>query len=693
MQTRTKIGQRGEGWKRWLLCPLVALAACGGDPHPAAPQGTVLAATTTAVPVNTATSTTTGGTTTAEASATTTTASAMKAPPVKTIYRIVHLSPSATGGLDINDSGQVAFTEDVGNNRTMARFYDGTTFRNLGTLGGASSFVNALNDLGQIVGGSNFSLTSTDTHAYRWTAETGMVSLHFPPNNVATSAAFDINNRGQVAGFLPFSGPVLEPLHATRWSPENVPLDLGTLNGPSLAVAINEAGQVAGNTRNAAGDGLAFRWTEAGGMVGLGTLGGVDSGAVAINEAGHVAGNSVTARGRTHAFLWTPEEGMIDLGPRRTDAESFVIAMNDKDVVVGIFRTLTGPLRAFAWTKKTGMKDLGTFGGSNAFAQDVNNLGQVVGTAEARDGGSRAFVWTRAEGLVDLNTRIPVAPPGFVVTFARAISDNGSIVADSNAGLVLLVPKAATHVAPTVGPIKLSGAARINTPLSVSASFKDPDLGDTHRATWSWGDGSKDEAGAVAGENGAGTVSGKHTYRTAGVYTVKLTVTDSSGKSATVHRTVVVCGPGASISGEGWFISPPEAVKASRGQSGPATFAFLSEYRKDGRRAQGKAILRFSVANLKFESNRFDSVAVNGARIQYRGSGTVNGAGHYQFTLTAVAGPNPADGKNGLHIRIWHLDPGTNGEVVDYDNQSGPNATTGSQGMIVGDGAVRIESA
>ncbi|NHZ66748.1 hypothetical protein [Massilia genomosp. 1] len=77
---------------------------------------------------------------------------------------------STSGPVDINGKGQVAFTEDVGNDRTMARFYDGKTFSNLGTLGGAGSFVNALNDVGQITGGSNFSPESTDTHAYRWTA-------------------------------------------------------------------------------------------------------------------------------------------------------------------------------------------------------------------------------------------------------------------------------------------------------------------------------------------------------------------------------------------------------------------------------------------------------------------------------------------------------------------------------------------
>ncbi|WP_164557781.1 PKD domain-containing protein [Massilia atriviolacea] len=593
------------------------------------------------------------------------------------MYRIVHLSPSANGPLDINARGQVAFTEDVGGDRTMARYYDGTSFTKLGTLGGAGSHVNALNDAGQIVGGSNFSPASTDTHAYRWSAQTGMLTLHTPPYNFATSAAFDINNSGQVAGYLPFFGPVLEPLHATRWSAENLARDLGTLNGPSLAIALNESGQVAGSTRNAAGNGLAFRWTEAGGMLGLGTLGGADSDAVAINRGGHVAGHSATAAGLTHAFLWTPEKGMTDLGPRRADADAFAIAMNDRDTVIGIIRIVDGPYRAFVWTGQTGMRELGTFGGRNAYAHDINQPGQVVGSAEARDGASRAFLWQGVGGLVDLNSRIPLAPPGLVLTAARAIADNGAIVADSNAGLVLLVPNPATHVAPTVGPIETGGVARVNQALAVSASVRDPDPGDTHRAIWSWGDGSKDEAGVVAEKNGAATVGGQHTYRAAGIYTVRLTVTDSSGQSATVQRIVVVCGPGAYLSGEGSFISPPGAIRVGKRQSGRASFAFLSERQSDGRRAQGAAFLRFSTAHLSFDSKRVDAVTVNGARIAYRGGGTLNGAGNVQFALMAAARP---DGRHRLHIRIWHVDPATNRELVDYD----------SQAILAGAGAVRI---
>jgi hypothetical protein len=46
--------------------------------------------------------------------------------------------------------------------------------------------------------------------------------------------------------------------------------------------------------------------------------------------------------------------------------------------------------------------------------------------------------WTAEEGIVDLNTRLHAPPAGMRVLNALAISDNGSIVALSNTGLVLL---------------------------------------------------------------------------------------------------------------------------------------------------------------------------------------------------------------------------------------------------------------
>lgn len=134
-------------------------------------------------------------------------------------------------------------------------------------------------------------------------------------------------------------------------------------------------------------------------------------------------------------------------------------------------------------------------------------------------------------------------PPGFTLTIARDISDNGAIVANSNTGLVLL-PRAGGPAAPVVGAIAFSGAASIHVPVSFSASFTDSDPRDTHKAAWSWGDGQV-EADTVSESNGAGSVSAMHTYHAAGMYNVRLTVTDSSGRKTVVHRTVMVCGPGA----------------------------------------------------------------------------------------------------------------------------------------------------
>jgi PKD repeat protein len=93
-----------------------------------------------------------------------------------------------------------------------------------------------------------------------------------------------------------------------------------------------------------------------------------------------------------------------------------------------------------------------------------------------------------------------------------------------------------------VGPVKVTGAPRVQALLSFSAAFRDADPGDRHRATWAWGDGAT-QTGTVSERNGAGNASAQHAYRSPGSYTVSLSVTDSGGRSTTVHRSVVVQGP------------------------------------------------------------------------------------------------------------------------------------------------------
>ena len=81
-------------------------------------------------------------------------------------------------------------------------------------------------------------------------------------------------------------------------------IDLGTLGGTfSDARAINERGQVVGESTTASGEEHAFLWQD-GTMSDLGTLSGDQSEANGINNRGQVVGGSTTATGDFHAVLW-----------------------------------------------------------------------------------------------------------------------------------------------------------------------------------------------------------------------------------------------------------------------------------------------------------------------------------------------------------------------------------------------------
>ena len=75
-------------------------------------------------------------------------------------------------------------------------------------------------------------------------------------------------------------------------------------------------------------------------MTDLGTLGGTTSYATAINDRGQVVGNSPTIAGVTHAFLYG-DGAMTDLGTLG-GTTSYATAINDRGQVVGSAETTTG---------------------------------------------------------------------------------------------------------------------------------------------------------------------------------------------------------------------------------------------------------------------------------------------------------------------------------------------------------------
>src|SRR5438309_193538 len=113
-------------------------------------------------------------------------------------------------------------------------------------------------------------------------------------------------------------GPTGDVTASTAAQPGTPPVSIDIIGSGccSYASAINDYSTVAGGSVTAGNTAThAFVWTQAGGMVDLGTLGGTHSNASAINDNGMVGGTSSTA-GNTasRAFVWTQAGGMVDLG-------------------------------------------------------------------------------------------------------------------------------------------------------------------------------------------------------------------------------------------------------------------------------------------------------------------------------------------------------------------------------------------
>jgi alpha-tubulin suppressor-like RCC1 family protein len=219
-----------------------------------------------------------------------------------------------------------------------------------------------------------------------------------------------------------------------------------------------------------------------------------------------------------------------------------------------------------------------------------------------------------------------------------------------------------TAVTGPTGPLALGSSA------TVSVSFTDADAGDSHTADFSWDDGS---AGTTAAASG-GTAQAAHTFAAAGVYSVTVTVTDSAGETASdVFEFVVIYDPsGGFVTGGGWIQSPAGAYAADPALTGKATFGFNSKYQPGANVPTGNTEFKLHFASFNFRSTDYQWLVVAGAKAQFKGTGTINGAGSYGFLLTARDGQaSGGGGVDRFRIKVW--DKGTAGEPVVYDNALG----------------------
>lgn len=211
----------------------------------------------------------------------------------------------ATG---INDSGEV-----IGSNGHAFVLENGQ-YQDLGAIPGANwSAAYGINDSGTVVGDG---MTPAGTfRAIIWSAQGGMTVLGTLGG--ASSQANAVNNRGEVAGFASLASGYQ---HAFSYS-NGTMTDLGTLGGgSSYAYGINASGQIVGYSYLAGGDTHAFLYLN-GQMLDLNSLLVPGSGwellaAYGINDQGQITGEGLY-NGVLSAFLLTdpPAGGTADLAP------------------------------------------------------------------------------------------------------------------------------------------------------------------------------------------------------------------------------------------------------------------------------------------------------------------------------------------------------------------------------------------
>ena len=360
----------------------------------------------------------------------------------------------------------------------------------LGALpGGSSSYTNAVNSRGLVVGQSEdggvdpltgnarFVATLWDHGQIKNLGTFGGISFAIAITNQNFVMGASENGIVDTSGFAAVAGITqISQIRAFAWNGADI-FDLGTLGGTgAFPLDMNNRGQVVGLSPTTFVPGPlglqidAFLWSG-GTMHDLGTLGGTFSAANAINDRGQVAGvSNLAGDSAAHAFLW--QNGtMTDLG---AIGGTFTSAnwLNDAGEVIGIGST-TGDtaLHAFVW-RHNKISDLGTVAGdNNSSANSINNKGQVVGGSWFWDGQQttalHAFLWEGEGPSVDLSTLI-TNPTDLSLNEASFITDRGWIIVngtlpngDVRVGILipegdaenLNLPTTAQNGEPTVKPV------------------------------------------------------------------------------------------------------------------------------------------------------------------------------------------------------------------------------------------------
>lgn len=316
----------------------------------------------------------------------------------------------------------------------------------VGTLGGRASWAAAINNRGQVVGGSLL-VDDRTVSALLW--DNGYATdLGILPGYEGSTAS-DINDNGQVVGWAS-STQRLDPdgraiNRAFKWD-NGVLTPIAELAGDTQqqAFGIDAAGQAVGQSWHGAGATMVSHafFESAGTVLVSGSLGGRTwNAATAINNHGQVVGHAAPAGDprvssdpssdtQYHAFLYQGGQ-TIDIGTLG-GLVSEALDINSQGTIVGYSATVgdvDSSIDAFMWAQGK-ITDLGSLGGK-CQAKAINDGGTIVGASfdALPYTYMRAVLWSNG-WLYDLNELVPADSP-WILLGANDINDLGQIVVDA----------------------------------------------------------------------------------------------------------------------------------------------------------------------------------------------------------------------------------------------------------------------
>lgn len=274
-------------------------------------------------------------------------------------------------------------------------------FYHVGDLpgGAVGSRIMSVSGDGSTVVGNSYS--PGRSQAIRWTFQGGLEGLAGPHDNVYPQEAHGVSFDGSVivgAG----SDASLTPF-PYRWTQSTGAQSLGLVPGDVASLAKNVSADGSVVVGFSAGPAIqqGFRWSASTGMVGMGYLPGAEarSEARAVSADGSVVvGYSFNTSPSWEAIRWTDTGGLQGLGGHGSYGND---VSADGSLVVGSLSTFTGRRLAGKWEEVTGWRlfqDSSDVKRSEATATSANGS-IAVGNRENNAGQVDAFIWTETTGV------------------------------------------------------------------------------------------------------------------------------------------------------------------------------------------------------------------------------------------------------------------------------------------------------